>query len=207
MDVILDNAINNKDRFDPKTALKYLKEGNARFFSGKSLNRGLVTERNKWSESQNPYAVILTCSDSRVAPEIIFNEPIGRLFVIRIAGNVVTDEVLGTIEFAFLSLNVGLLLILGHESCAAIESVVSNKPAIGNISNLVQIINAAVEKIKSTELDFVATLNKAIEVNVQFQSEQAKIKSEILRTAIEQNKFSIVGGVYNLHSGMVELIY
>lgn len=206
MDINLEKALNNQNRFEPETALKFLKEGNERFYLGKSLNRDLIQERNNWSESQNPYAVILTCSDSRVAPEIIFDEPLGRLFVIRIAGNVITDEILGTIEFAFLNLNVGLLLILGHESCAAIESIVSNKPAIGNIYNLVQIIIPAVEKIKNTELDSVATLNKAIEVNVQFQSEQVKLKSEILRTAIEQNKFSIVGGVYNLHNGMVELI-
>lgn len=206
MNEILIKAFQNKNRFTPESALKYLKEGNERFISGNSLKRNLIEERIKWSEGQDPFAVVLTCSDSRVVPEIIFNEPLGRLFVVRIAGNVITNEVLGTIEFAFLNLNVGLLLILGHESCAAIESILVNKPAIGNISSLVKIINPAVEKIKNTGLDSVAMLNKAIEANVQFQSEQVKTNSEIIRTAVEQDKFIIAGGVYNLHSGMVKLI-
>lgn len=206
MDITLEKAINNKNRFNPETSLLYLKEGNERFSSGKSLHRDLVKERNKWSESQNPVAVIVTCSDSRVAPEIIFDEPLGRLFVIRIAANIITDEVLGTIEFAFLNLNVGLLLILGHESCAAIESAVKGTKVIGNLTSIMQLLLPLSEKEKSNDQHFSTALNTAIEKNIHLQMKKVNDNSVILKSAVESNRFQIIGGNYNLHSGKVEFL-
>lgn len=188
-------------------ALKQLVEGNARFVEGKLEPKSLGDERRKeLAKGQHPSAIILSCSDSRVPPEHIFNQGLGDLFVIRVAGNVADAIELGSIEYAAEHLGVPMILVLGHRSCGAVTASVASSSAEGNIDAIVKKINPAVEIAKKKAKDKDSLLNTAIDENAILTAKTLTEKSAILKHLVDAGKLKIVVGVYDLASGKVEFL-
>ena len=185
------------------TALARLKQGNQRFVKGKPQMRHLISERKALAEGQAPYAIILCCTDSRVSPEIIFDESLGKLFVVRVAGNVADPVDLGSIEYAAQHLHAKLLLVVGHESCGAVKASLDGGEVLPNIDSIVEKISPAITKAKNQNRDAKTTLNVAIEENVRQQMNNALQQSAVLRELVEKKELRIDGGIYNLHTGKV----
>jgi carbonic anhydrase len=187
-------------------AVARLKAGNARYFSGNLRQRNHKADRKATADGQHPYAIVLACADSRVPPEILFDESLGKLFVVRVAGNVVDPVVVGSIEYAVEHVHVETLLILGHESCGAVGATLEGGKVPPNIEALVKRIEPAVEEARKAGLDPAKTLNLAIRENVFLQMRQTVEQSEVLKDLVHEHKLQIVGGVYNLHTGRVEFL-
>lgn len=187
-------------------SLARLQQGNARFVSDRLQPKDVAGERAAMAKGQSPYAIILACADSRLSPEIIFDESLGRLFVVRVAGNVVDPVVLGSIEYAAQVLKSPLLLVLGHDSCGAVSAAIAGGPASPNLTALVQEIVPAAEEAKKLSLDAQQTLDAAIRANVRHQMTQAIAASPVLAGMVAQHQLQIVGGVYHLDSGQVEIL-
>lgn len=188
---------------DGREALSLLKEGNQRYTANRLKSKDFSSDRQQQTQGQQPYAIILTCSDSRVAPEILFDESLGRLFVIRVAGNVIDPVVTGSIEYAAEHLHAKLLFVLGHSSCGAVKAAVQGGELPPNIRSIVERIQPAVTKAKSTEKDADAVMGKAVTENVNEQLSSALRSSPILKELIEKKEFTVAGGVYNIKNGEV----
>ncbi len=190
-----------------EAALKRLREGNRRFVEGKTRH---AHEGANWRKhlvgGQRPIATILSCSDSRVPPELVFDQGFGDLFVVRVAGNVIAADVLGSISYAALHLRTPLFIVMGHASCGAVTAALdhrlkgSNEP--GPIADLLKLIDPALQKI---ELDgpYTKTLAAAIEANVRWSVEQLAATPGA-KTALREEKMKLVGGVYDLETGSVK---
>jgi carbonic anhydrase len=185
-------------------ALKQLMEGNHRFTQQQSEypHQGLK-RLQEVAYAQHPYATILSCADSRVPAEIVFDAGIGDLFDIRVAGNIVTPEVLGSIEYAVLQLNTPLIMVLGHERCGAITAAVTGGKLPGSIGTLVAAIQPGIDL---TEGSSDESIEKAVVSNVSYQIDAVKRNSSLIAEQILKNKLKIVGGRYDLDSGKVIII-
>ena len=188
----------------PDAALKKLMEGNRRYVEQKRTfpdqSRSRISEVAK---AQHPFATILACSDSRVAPEIIFDQGLGDLFDIRVAGNFLDDVVLGNIEYATLELGVPLLVIMGHERCGAVKAALDGKAMPGYISTLVAAIKPAVNATKNQLGD---AWDNAVRANVKMNVNKLQSSSPILAEAVKAGKLKVVGARYDLDTGKVEII-
>jgi carbonic anhydrase len=191
----------------PDASLKRLLEGNERYVAGVSKRHDFRHEREALAGGQNPYAGILSCADSRIAPEYAFDSGRGDLFVCRVAGNFANDETIASLEYGVAVLGIPLILVLGHDSCgavdAAIKSVRDDKPLPGHMPSLVTAIAPAVKAVSQQTGDI---LGKAIRQNVVDNVAKLKSATPILSAAVEQNKLKVVGGVYRLNDGRVDII-
>lgn len=188
----------------PDAALQRLMDGNQRFVQQKGTHPDQSPARMKEvSQAQHPFATILTCADSRVPPEILFDEGIGDLFDIRVAGNIITPEVLGSLEYAVAILDSPLIMVLGHERCGAVTAAVQGKPLPGHISSFVKAIKPAIAQTKGESDDLV---DKAVIANVRYQINKLKQNSAIVSQRLLDRKLKIVGGRYDLDTGEVTLI-
>ncbi|MDB6080753.1 MAG: cynT [Chlamydiia bacterium] len=187
----------------PEEALKRLVEGNQRYVDGKLIHPNRDEEtRSKMAEGQAPYAIILGCSDSRVPPEIIFDQGLGELFIVRVAGNVAGPIELDSIEFSAIHFKSAVILVLGHKNCGAVQAVLQNDTKdIESIAVLIEPAVKAAEKL-SREGDLV---ERAVKMNVEMVTEQLR-KNEVLAKRIESKQLQVVGGYYDLESGKVELL-
>jgi len=184
--------------------LKDLLAGNERFVSRKSIHPNQSVERRtEVVKGQRPSAVILGCSDSRIPPEIIFDQGIGDLFVIRVAGNIIDDAIMGSMEYAVEHLHVQLIVVLGHQKCGAVEATVKGGHAPGHIGTLAQAIQPAVEKARSQSGNLV---ENAIRIHVERMVQELKSAKPILAEAIHKGELQIVGARYDLESGRVEIL-
>jgi carbonic anhydrase len=199
-------ASDDKAGVAPDEALARLKGGNLRFIKGGRRAINLTQERNNLVKGQQPYAVVLSCSDSRVPPEIIFDETLGRLFVVRVAGNVTDPVTLGSVEYAAEHLGAKLILVLGHQSCGAVEATLDGGHVPPNIEAIVKRIQPAVDRAKAKKLDPAATFADAIVENVRQQMQNATTESGVLREMVEKKQVRIVGAVYSLVTGQVEMV-
>jgi carbonic anhydrase len=195
---------------NPDQALNNLLEGNRRYVSGNPEQPGRDNVRRaEQAEGQTPYAVILGCADSRVPPEIIFDEGIGDLFPVRVAGNTSpADVVLGTIEYGVAVLNCKVIMVLGHQQCgavkAAIDKVTKGKDVPGHIGGVVDPIVPAVEAVKATPADQL--LEAAIKENVRQTVSRLQSSQPILAPLVQSGKLKVVGAEYALHTGRVDLV-
>ena len=193
---------------NPDEELRALIEGNKRFMSGQTAApRRQPSDFAAVAEGQNPGAVILGCADSRVPPEIVFDQGVGDLFVVRVAGNVVSGMgviVKGSIEYAIAELNVPLIMVLGHTGCgavkAALKHIESSDKLPGAIKGLVDILRPVVARVKGQPGD---PLENAIRANVVSGVERLEGLAPILAPAVKQGKLHVVGAVYDLRSGSV----
>lgn len=188
-------------------ALERLRDGNARYVAGVSLRHDFKHEREALAGGQNPYAAILSCADSRIAPEYAFDSGRGDLFVCRVAGNFANEETIASLEYSVAVLGVPLMLVLGHDSCgavdAAIKSLKDGTTLPGHLPSLVAGIAPAVKAVSQQAGD---TLAKAIRQNVIDTVATLSSATPILSAAVEQKKLKVVGGVYRLRDGKVDMI-
>ncbi len=192
-------------------ALERLWAGNSRFVSGGSLleSFALPARRNELMTGQEPFAVILGCSDSRVPVEIIFDFSLGHLFVIRIAGNVVAPSQIGSIEFAAEKFSTRLVVVMGHDDCGAVSATIgelkrTTESRSPNLSSIVDRIRPAVEPLMATEMEEAALLDQAIQANIRASVNHLKHGSGILETLIRDDGLIIVGAEYSLETGVVD---
>lgn len=151
---------------------------------------------------QHPFAIVLGCADSRVPPEIIFDQGLGDLFVIRVAGNIVDDAILGSIEYAVEELGTPLVLVLGHEGCGAVAATIKHGEILGHISTLLNAIQPAVDTAKTESGDL---LDNAVRANIKLVVDQLK-SSLPVADFVKHDKLKVVGAQYNLKCGTVEMI-
>ena len=186
------------------TPLQKLMEGNKRFVEQKREYPDQSAARLKEIASgQHPFATILGCADSRVPAEIIFDQGMGDLFVVRVAGNVVNPEVIGSLEYATSVVGTQLLMIIGHERCGAVTEAVKGDILPGNIASFVNDIKQAVERVRNQPGDFI---DNAVIANVQLQIELLKKRSKIITQLIKEGKLKVVGARYDLDTGEVKII-
>jgi carbonic anhydrase len=191
----------------PDEALERLMAGNRRYVEGVARRHDFKAEREPLTQGQNPFAAILSCADSRIAPEYAFDAGRGDLFVCRVAGNFANDESIASFEYGIAILNVPLLLVLGHASCgaveAAIKSIRDNTTLPGHLPSLVSALSPAVKAAAGLAGN---PLDNAIKQNVILNVEKLKAAGPIIDKAVAEKKVRIVGGVYNLEDGKVELL-
>lgn len=190
----------------PSKALQFLKEGNARFVNNLKINRNLLEQVNDTRDGQWPFAVILSCIDSRTSAELIFDQGLGDIFSIRIAGNILNEDILGSMEFATNVVGSRIIVVLGHTKCGAIKGACDNLE-MGHLTTLLKKIQPAVTAETSTadnrnskNSEFV---EKVASLNVQLTMDRIRNESQIIRNLVEENKIAIVGGMYDVESGEV----
>lgn len=193
-------------KISPKQALQYLMEGNQRFLSNLKANRDLLKQVNQTSEGQFPFATILSCIDSRTSAELIFDQGLGDIFSIRIAGNILNDDILGSMEFACSIAQSKIIVVLGHTKCGAIIGACNNVQS-GHFTGLLQKIKPAIEKEDHTthlrnghNIDFV---NRVSRINVILTMEQIRKRSTILKKLEDTGLIMITGGLYDIDNGAV----
>jgi carbonic anhydrase len=189
----------------PAEAISKLKEGNGRYTSGNLQHPGQTTERRAdLAKSQHPFAIIVSCSDSRVPPEIVFDQGLGDLFIVRVAGNVINDEGLGSIEYSVDHLGSRLILVLGHQSCgavdAAMKTIAAKGKAPGHIQSLVTAIKPAVHAMPNGDLD------ATIKANVKHVVDTLRSSTPILKAKVDSGQVQVVGGYYSLDTGAVTFL-
>jgi carbonic anhydrase len=190
-------------KITPDEALLRLKEGNQRFINGKSTKPRQDFNRIKEvAAAQYPFATIIGCSDSRVPNEIIFDQGLGDLFIVRTAGQVSSYASWGSIEFAEEVLGTKLIVVLGHTQCGAVNAAVNLPEVPGHIITLINAIKPAVEKAKKSEPKNL--LDAAIRENVAMQVEQLKGLEPVLAKRVREGSIKIIGGLYDLHTGKIE---
>ncbi len=187
----------------PDAALQKLMAGNRRFvYKQPQYPAQSASRLQEVAQAQHPFATILSCADSRVPPEILFDRGLGDIFDVRIAGNIATPEAIGSIEYAVALLGSPLLMVLGHERCGAVTAAVQNEPLPGEISTFVNPILPAVQRVKDRSGDPV---DNAVVANIYYQIECLE-KSPLLSDRLQSGKLKIVGGRYDLDTGRVKII-
>ncbi len=203
------HTFENKDTLTPQHALAYLKEGNYRFLSNLKVNRDLLSLVNQYSDAQFPFAAILGCSDSRVPTELIFDQGLGDLFIVRLAGNIASKNAIGSLEFSCKYLGSKIVVVLGHSACGAVKAACDHIQD-GNITELVSHITPALKKEKTILTERTskneAFLDKMIHHNIEYQIETILKDSDILYNLAIEEKILIVGAVYDLNTGKVEFM-
>ena len=192
----------------PEEALLLLKEGNARFQNNSKANRNLLEQVKDTSSGQYPFATILSCIDSRVSSELIFDQGIGDVFSARVAGNFVNEDILGSMEFACKLAGTKIVLVLGHTSCGAVKGACDDAK-LGNLTALISKIKPAVEAVEepidkslrnSSNIDFVNTVAKK---NVHMTITNIRTQSPVLKEMEDQEMIKIIGAMYDIKDGSV----
>jgi len=213
MNMDLGGAVKNADMLKgitPAMALELLKEGNKRFIERDTIERDHDWHIRETIDSQHPFAIVLGCIDSRVMPSIIFDQGIGDLFIARIAGNIINQDILGSMEYACAVTGSKLVVVLGHTSCGAVKGAVDDVK-LGNLTASLKHIKLAIEKVELSNPDERTSKNQQFvdsvaEKNVELAIEDIKSQSPVLMEMFEQNKIDIVGAMYNHASGKVRFL-
>jgi carbonic anhydrase len=200
-----DPAHSDQPSVPPAEAISKLKEGNGRYTSGNLQHPGQTAERRtELAKSQHPFAGIVSCSDSRVPPEILFDQGLGDLFIVRVAGNVINDEGLGSIEYTVDHLGTRLILVLGHQRCGAVdaarETIAAKGKAPGHIQSLVTAIKPAVEATAKDDLE------TTIKANVKNVVQALRSSTPILKAKVDSGDIQVIGGYYSLDTGAVTFL-
>src|SRR5215813_11232815 len=194
-------ADKTEEKVTAESALAELKSGNDHHVAHRYQHPHETLERQRQLLSaQHPHAEILSCSDSRVPPEIVFDQGLGDLFIVRVAGNVATDTEIGSLEYGAEHLHIPLLVVLCHQSCGAVTAAVQGGDAEGHIATLISLIKPAVDKSRGMQGDPVAN---AVRSNVQMVVQQLRSSTPVLSELVTHGKLKIVGGVYSLETGEV----
>ena len=185
-------------------AQQKLIDGNKRYVDARPSHPNQTAQhRTEVSKGQHPFAAIVSCADSRVPPEILFDQGLGDLFVIRLAGNVMDDAALASLEYAVEHLGVKYIMVLGHERCGAVEATLKGGEAPGHIGSLVKAIQPAVEKTKNQPGD---PLDNAVRANVTMVVHQLKSSAPILEELVKKGNLTVVGARYDLDDGGVAIL-
>jgi carbonic anhydrase len=191
----------------PDAAFDRLMKGNGRYVKGVAKRHDFKHEREALARGQNPYAGILSCADSRIAPEYAFDSARGDLFVCRVAGNFLNDDGIASFEYAVQVLNAPLLMVLGHQACGAVDAAIKSiKDGTTLPGHLPSLVNAIAPAIKATQNQPGNALDNAIRKNVLLNVEKLKAASPIIDKFVSEKKVRVVGAVYQLATGKVEII-
>jgi carbonic anhydrase len=191
----------------PAVALEILKDGNKRFVSNLKINRNLLQQANETSDGQHPFAVILSCIDSRTSAELIFDQGLGDVFSVRIAGNIVNEDILGSMEFGCKVAGAKIIVVLGHTKCGAVKGACDNV-ALGNLTGLISKIKPAVEQESITAENRNSSngvfVENVAELNVSLSVKNILLKSPIIADMVKNGDIGIVGGIHNITTGEVK---
>jgi carbonic anhydrase len=195
-----------QNNLTPYDALQVLKEGNERFVKNLKANRNLLQQVNETAEGQYPFATILSCMDSRTSAELIFDQGLGDIFSIRVAGNILNDDILGSMEYAVKVVGTKLILVLGHTKCGAVIGACNNVE-LGHLTGLLKKIKPAIDRETSTTEnrtgDNMVFLNNVTKLNVENTIEQIRKQSDLIAGFEKTGTIKIVGGVYGVENGKV----
>lgn len=197
---------NNKKEITPHEAFDLLKEGNKRFVQGKTLSRNFPKQVKETASAQFPYATILSCMDSRTPSEIIFDQGLGDIFNIRIAGNIVNDDIIGSLEFGSAVVGTKLILVLGHTDCGAIKEAINNVK-LGKLTGLLEKIKPAIDSVKTSEernsgnKEFVEMVSKN---NVSIVMDSIRSASSLIKHLEDEGELILSRGIYNTSTGEAE---
>ena len=196
-----------QNAISPSMALDLLKEGNKRFVNNLKINRNLLQQANETSDGQHPFAVILSCIDSRTSAELIFDQGLGDVFSIRIAGNIVNEDILGSMEFGCKVAGAKTIVVLGHKKCGAIKGACDNV-ALGNLTGLIEKIKPAVDQETTTTENRTSSnanfVENVAELNVSLSVKNILLQSPIIAEMVKNDEIGIVGGVHDLSTGEVK---
>lgn len=199
------HTLESQSQLTPDLALQYLKQGNQRFVNNLKTNRNLLQQVNETAGGQFPFAVILSCIDSRTSAELIFDQGLGDVFSVRIAGNIVNEDILGSMEFACKVAGSKVLMVLGHTKCGAIKGACDHVE-MGNLTALLNKVKPAMDTVvydgarNSGNSEFV---EKVAEANVHYVYEYILENSPILKEMLEKGEIGLASGMYNVDTGEV----
>lgn len=192
-----------QENLTPEKALQVLKEGNERFVNSLKKQRNYLDLVNETSSGQFPFAVVLSCIDSRVPVEVVFDQGIGDMFSARVAGNIVNEDILGSIEYGCAVAGSKVVVVLGHTKCGAVTSACEGVE-MGNITELLSKVKPAIETVKKEHSN--VEVEDVTIANVHHSIEEIRTKSEILRNLEAEGKIQIKGAVYNVEDGVVTFL-
>jgi carbonic anhydrase len=196
-----------QNAISPSKALDLLKEGNRRFVNNLKINRNLLQQANETSDGQHPFAVILSCIDSRTSAELIFDQGLGDIFSARIAGNIVNEDILGSMEFGCKVAGAKIIVVLGHTKCGAIKGACDNVE-LGNLTSLISKIKPAVDQETVTSNNRTSSnasfVENVAELNVSLSVKNILLKSPIIAEMVKNDQIGIVGGVHDISTGEVK---
>jgi carbonic anhydrase len=200
MELAAPKMLNAQTKLSPDAALQELLAGNQRFAANQltSIEHDLAVLKDRTVDKQEPFAAVLSCADSRVPVELVFDQTIGHIFVTRVAGNLVTPEIIGSLEYGVGVLGVKALVVLGHSGCGAVKAAMKADTVPGQISSLYPHLRQAVEQSGGS-------FEKAIEDNAKIQAELLRTSSTVIRDAVKAGSLKVAAGVYDLASGKVTL--
>jgi carbonic anhydrase len=191
----------------PTMALNLLKDGNKRFVNNLKFNRNLLQQANETSDGQHPFAVILSCIDSRTSAELIFDQGLGDVFSVRIAGNIVNEDILGSMEFGCKVAGAKIIVVLGHTKCGAIKGACDNVE-LGNLTSLISKIKPAVDQEMITSNNRTSSnasfVENVAELNVSLSVKNILLQSPIIAEMVKNDEIGIVGGVHDISTGEVK---
>ena len=196
-----------QDAITPSMALELLKEGNKRFVNNLKVNRNLLQQANETSDGQFPFAVILSCIDSRTSAELIFDQGLGDVFSVRIAGNIINEDILGSMEFACKVAGSKIIVVLGHTKCGAVKGACDHVE-MGNLTALLTKIRPAVDDemtiTENRNSGNAAFVEKVANINVKRTVKSILERSPILKEMVEKGEIGLVGGTHDITTGEVE---
>ena len=195
-----------RDSLTPAKAVRLLKDGNKRFVSNLNINRNLLRQVNETSTEQHPFAFILSCIDSRTSAELIFDQGLGDILSCRIAGNILNDDIIGSMEFAAKIAGVKLIMVLGHSECGAIKGACDHLQ-MGNLTGLLKKIKPAVKaEIKTKEnrnSENFSFVQNVASINVRKAMKQIPRRSKIIEAMLRKRQIALIGGMYDVAAGEV----
>ena len=195
-----------QQKITPDMAFDLLKEGNKRFINNLKANRNLLQQANETSDGQHPFAIILSCIDSRTSAELIFDQGLGDIFSVRIAGNIINEDILGSMEFACKVAGSKIIVVLGHSKCGAVQGA-CNHVEMGNLTSLLAKIRPSIDDEKTVteerNADNPEFVEKVTKVNVKRVMKEIVERSPIIKEMLEKNEIKLIGGYHELSTGEV----
>lgn len=196
-----------RESLTPQKALDFLKEGNTRFCNNLSKNRDFMQTISETAEGQWPFVAILSCSDSRVASELIFDQGLGDIFSVRLAGNIASQQAIASMEYTCKVLGSKLIVVLGHTACGAVKAACDGVE-MGHLGSLTKMIDPAIEAETETSEDRTSGnavfMNNVLHNNVHHQIETIVEESKVIREMLQNHEIGIIGGIYDISNGCVE---
>lgn len=208
MDIIMKHHKGQtRESLTPQIALEFLKEGNARFCNSLSYNRDFMQSITETAEGQWPFTAVLSCSDSRVATELIFDQGLGDVFSIRLAGNIASQQAIASMEYTCKVLGSKLVVVLGHTGCGAVKAACDGVE-MGHLGSLTEMIQPAIDSETKTLENRVSGnkefMDNVLHNNVHHQIETIVSESLIIREMLEKHEIGVIGGIYDISTGCVE---
>lgn len=196
-----------QEKISPTEAIEILKKGNKRFVEKRMTDRDLLSQVDQTASGQYPFAVVLSCIDSRVPAELVFDQGVGDIFSCRVAGNIINEDVLGSMEFACKAAGSKAIVVLGHTKCGAVKGA-CDRVELGNLTSLLNKIQPAVNAETETTSDRTSSnidfVDRVAEINVHHVMKEIHKKSPVLDNMIRSGEIAMIGGMYNVENGVVD---